>query len=734
MWVQSATPGLDAMKKGEVDFWVLMTDLPERHSQAHFTEPFLVAEYCFLVLADSPFKTVADLSNARVNSNGFEIIRKRLGELLPKAQFSVEPSPQKALDSLIAGSSDALFLEQYAASDLVLTGRPARKLKMIAAPVPRGYMGMAANFDVAPVADEIRDEMKAMESDGSLARIFGAWSFFPSQNVDATDSLSKAQRRVEFLIAGVAALLLCLATMVALLARIRAQRNKLRETERALGEREKDQRTLIQLLPDTIYVVSRGEKESGSAAYRLVQGDGLALDWLVASECHKQRVLEVLASGHPTMAELEAPDGRHLEYRLVPSREPGGTVNSVMGILRDRTEQRRAEQERANLEEQLRQAHKMEVVGRLAGGVAHDFNNLLTVIMGYSKMLLGRFAAESTEYTKLKQIDTAARSASTLTHQLLAFSRRQVIQPERQDLNRILADSGEMLGRLLGQDIQLETRLAPDLPWVVVDRVQVNLVLMNLAANSRDAMPYGGRFTISTERTIVTVDDAIHYQGAVPGPCVLLSVTDTGPGMDRATAAKIFEPFFTTKREGGSAGLGLSIVHGVVHQSGGRIQVDSRVGYGTTFHIYLPEAADALAESPSGEDEGESSPVLPASETILIVEDQESILNFEKEVLSACGYQVIGAITPAEALRASEGFHGVIHLLLTDVVLTEVRGPELARQIRKQRPKIKLLFASGYAGELQPERDRLILESEFLQKPFAAETLVDAVKRCLTTA
>ena len=744
-WVQSATPGIEAMQKGEADFWVLMTDLPERHNLVHFTEPFLVSEYCFLVLADSPFKTVADLSDARVKSNGFEIIRKRLTGLLPNARFSVESSPQAALDALAEGSSDAVFLEQYAAGDLLLTGRPARKLRMIAAPVPRGYMGMAANFDVGPVADAIRDEMRNMESDGSLARQFEAWSFFPGQNLDATDSLSKAQRRERFLSVGVVVLLCCVLTMVGLLTR-------LRKTEHVLSDRDRDQRALIELLPDTIYVIGRGGSGPGIPSYRLVQGDGPSLDWLVASESHQQKVRDVLATGGAAMAEVESPQGRCLEYRLVPWRGSSGAVDSVMGILRDRTEQRRMELERASLEDQLRQAQKMEVVGRLAGGVAHDLNNLLTVIMGYGKLLLARAPAASREHTQLSQIDKAARSAATLTHQLLAFSRKQVIQPRPGDLNRIVADSTGMLGRLLGDDILLETRLAPALPFVVVDRGHVEQVLMNLAANSRDAMPGGGRFSISTEKAQLTAselkaanevrrNDAVNLRHAISGKWIVLSVADSGPGMDRATAARIFEPFFTTKPEGQGTGLGLSIVYGIVHQNGGWIQVDSRVGEGTGFRIFLPEAAapeavvsdpvNELPEFRTMEDEMKPPSLAPANKTILIVEDQEDILALENEVLSGLGYHVIGAADPADALRASEGFPGEIHLLLTDVVLTGMRGPELARLIANQRPEMKLLFVSGSAGELEPDRDSLILESGLLRKPFAAEVLVDAVRRCL---
>jgi two-component system, cell cycle sensor histidine kinase and response regulator CckA len=734
-WVRSETPGIDAMQKGEADLWVLVTDTPERRNQVHFTEPYLVTEYCFLVRAAAPYNTTADLANARITSLGFGIHRIHLKKLLPNAELSIADSTDSAFEAMQNGSADAIFVEQYTASDMALNGRLRARMRIISAAVPRGYMGLAANFNVSPIADEIRAEMRSMEKDGSLAPLFEGWSFFPGLNFQAMESLSNAKQRERVLVAGVTTLLIFLGCTLALIASLKKQRDALKLMKSALRESEEYHRTLFALLPDTIYVLHcKSGAESGERTFRQVSGHDPALKWLTGTAGHRDRVNQVIATGVMAVAEESTPENRLLEYRLVPLREMSGDVSGVMGILRDRTDWKNAEDERAELEEQLLQSRKMEVVGRLAGGVAHDFNNLLTVICGYSDLLLADLPADSIASRQLGQILTAGQRAGGLTQQLLAFSRRQVVQPKPADLNEIVGDASEMIGRLLGDDVELQSSPGMGLPRVVVDRGQVDQVLMNLAANARDAMPEGGTFALSTSVIEWTEENAHRDLEGSPGTYVVLTATDTGEGMDSATTSRIFEPFFTTKPVGEGTGLGLSTVYGIVKQSGGWIGVESELGSGTTFRIFLPAHREENRDTPEPSRTTLSFNSTPESATILLLEDQPDIRKLAFEVLTANGFRVMEASTPAEALLKSEGFDGEIDLLLTDIVMAGMRGSEVARRIRAQRPKIRLLFASGYAGDLNSGRDQLVLESELLQKPFGAGELIETVRRCLNAA
>lgn len=387
--------------------------------------------------------------------------------------------------------------------------------------------------------------------------------------------------------------------------------------------------------------------------------------------------------------------------------------------------------EKKQLEMQFLQSQKMEAVGRLAGGVAHDFNNLLTSILGHSDLMMMRLRPGDPLIGDIKEIIKAAKRATDLTRQLLAFSRKQVMQPRLLNLNGIISDMKKMLNRLIGEDITLETLLSPDLGQVLVDPGQIDQVIMNLVVNARDAMPKGGTLTIETGNALLDEVQVRSYMGAKPGAYVLLSVKDSGSGMSEELQSHIFEPFFTTKELGKGTGLGLSTVYGIVKQSNGYIRVDSLPGQGTVFKIFLPQQ-QGKAESGLKLERGKVS--LRGGETILLAEDNELVRGLTRSVLEHFGYQVLETKDGEEAGRMSKGYEGPIHLLLTDVVMPGISGRVLAEQLQISRPGIKILFMSGYSEEAVLLQGMQILGAHFLQKPFTPEELGLLVREILDSA
>ena len=380
------------------------------------------------------------------------------------------------------------------------------------------------------------------------------------------------------------------------------------------------------------------------------------------------------------------------------------------------------------LEEQLRQAQKMEAVGRLAGGVAHDFNNLLSVILSYAGTTLERLPAGSPLRDDMGEVEKAARRAAELTGQLLAFSRRQVLQPRVVTLNEALAAMERMLQRLLGEDVDLTVLAAPSLWPVKVDPGQFQQIVMNLVVNARDAMPDGGRLTIETGNVVLDDAYARAHHGARPGPHVRVAVGDTGTGMDPETQRHIFEPFFTTKGVGQGTGLGLSTVLGIVQQSGGSIWVDSEPGKGTTFEVYFPRSAPATDD---GRPPPSPAPGHHGGETVLLAEDEAQVRRLVGDILQRSGYQVLAAATPAEALALSERHAGRVHLLLTDLVMPGMSGRQLAERLTISRPDAKVLYVSGYTGSLLVSHGALEEGVAYLQKPITPDTLLRKVREVL---
>jgi two-component system cell cycle sensor histidine kinase/response regulator CckA len=435
--------------------------------------------------------------------------------------------------------------------------------------------------------------------------------------------------------------------------------------------------------------------------------------------------LSVQLDGRPLDHEyrIVKPDGtvRWIWDRGFPARDAAGRVICYVGVAQDITE-------RKQLEEQLRQSQKLEAIGRLAGGVAHDFNNLLTVISCYGELIFERMSKSDPSHRKMGQILKAAESAASLTRQLLAFSRQQVLTPHVLDLNKVVAEVRLMLERLIGEDIELRTVPAKNLGQVKADPGQIEQILLNLSVNARDAMPKGGKLVIETANVELDEDYAREHIPVKPGQYVMLSVSDTGMGMDRHTQKRIFEPFFTTKEMGKGTGLGLSTVYGIVKQSGGYIWVYSELGRGTTFKVYLPRIEELVETT---ELLAHPEDLSLGTETILLVEDDESIRKLGSEVLEARGYQVLRAAGGAEALRAAKEHQGALHLLLTDLVMPGISGRDLAEKMKVLRPKMKVLYVSGYTDDAILHHGGLDSSVAFLQKPYTPDLLARKVREVL---
>lgn len=408
------------------------------------------------------------------------------------------------------------------------------------------------------------------------------------------------------------------------------------------------------------------------------------------------------------------------------SPEETAFMQSVAHVVATVLQRRDAEAALDALEGQLRQAQKMDAVGRLAGGVAHDFNNLLTAILGYSELLLAGLERDDPRWRQVEQIRKAGERATSLTKQLLVFSRHQQVERRVIDVNAIVADMEVMLTRLIGEDLAVELVLAPDLGRVLADAGQVEQIILNLAVNARDAMPQGGRITIETANVLLAGEAKGLRRPVEPGDYVMLAVSDVGTGIADDVLTHLFEPFFTTKPAGKGTGLGLSTVYGIASSAKGTVSVDTELGSGTTFKVYLPRV-DREAERTSRSAE---LPVLRGSETILLVEDDDLVRGLSEGVLRENGYVVIGATNGVEALRASEAHEGPIHLVVTDVVMPEMGGKELVERLQPLRPGLKVLYASGYTSGV-------VLHDEgqpgagFIQKPFAPKSLLSKVRDLL---
>jgi two-component system, cell cycle sensor histidine kinase and response regulator CckA len=479
---------------------------------------------------------------------------------------------------------------------------------------------------------------------------------------------------------------------------------------------------------DFLTALSEGAFDLILADYSIPGFDGMTALSLARQQASDVPFLFVSA----TIGEELAIDAMHqgaTDYVL--KQRLGRLVPSVQRALRERDERKerkKAEEALIQSEKQFRQAQKMEAVGRLAGGIAHDFNNLLTVIMGYSHVIAAELGREHPLHSKIEETQKAGERAAILVRQLLAFSRKQPLEPKNLNLNNVVANLESMLQRLIGADIRLAITLDPSNALVRADQAQLEQVIMNLVVNARDAMTQGGTLTIDTAQVELAKSPLYHVDPLPPGPYVKLSVRDTGSGMDRATQAHIFEPFFTTKEEGKGSGLGLSTVFGIVTQSGGGIDVTSRVGHGTRFDIFFPRVAadrqEALNLRASVQPSG-------GTETILLVEDDSSVRTLLRDALQKLGYRVIEAKHGLEACLLASQEIDRLDLLLTDMVMPGMGGRELAQHLITIKPDLRILFMSGFTDDIGILAGHEQGTSGFLQKPFTPELLARTVRKIL---
>ncbi|HWZ29431.1 MAG TPA: response regulator, partial [Gemmatimonadales bacterium] len=515
------------------------------------------------------------------------------------------------------------------------------------------------------------------------------------------------------------------------------ERRARRQAETALRESEASYATLVEHAPLGIYrsnttgrflsvnsaLVQMLGYESAADLLALDMGRDLYVDaeerkTLVARDTYTDREYDEVE------ATWKRRDGQPLTVQLSVRaiRNAAREVEYYETFVRDVTAQRQ-------LEAQLVRAQKLEAVGRLAGGVAHDFNNLLTVILSYSTLLIEDGGLTPTALESIQEIKKAGDGAASLTKQLLAFSRQQVLQPQVLDINSVVQSTQKLLNRLIGEDVKMMTSLEPDLGVARLDPGQLGQIIMNLAVNARDAMPTGGVLTIETENVEMDLTYVRGHPVAQAGSYVMLAVSDSGIGMDEATKERIFEPFFTTKETGKGTGLGLATVYGIVKQSGGFIWVYSEPGRGTSFKIYFPRITDTAGRS----DTPAPAPTPPprGSETVLIVEDVTAVRGVAREMLERSGYRILEAANGDAALRLAAKHHGPIDLLLTDVVMPGISGRQLAEQLVELRPQIRVLYMSGYTDDAVVTHGMLEPGINYLQKPFTLDGLARKVHEVL---
>jgi PAS domain S-box-containing protein len=519
------------------------------------------------------------------------------------------------------------------------------------------------------------------------------------------------------------------------------ERNNRRAAEETLRASEERFRQFAESINEVFWLSdpATGEILYLSPAFQTIWGGDPAARLPVPSswpdQVHaedQERVAQTLArrvadGGNTETYRIVRPDGavRWIHDRAFPVKDTAGRVTRIAGVAEDITEQRQ-------LEEQFRQAQKMESVGQLAGGVAHDFNNLLTVIQGHASLMLAEGDIPAHWTDSVEQISIAAERAAALTRQLLTFSRKRAIAVRTVDLNRLVDEMNRMLSRMLGEDIEIEFVRASPLPPILADTGMLEQVLMNLVINARDAMPRGGRLIVATSLEEIGPEHRALNPDAEPGPHACLSVTDTGMGMPRETQLRIFEPFFTTKLPGKGTGLGLATVHGIVRQHRGWISVYSEVGHGTVFRVYFPTAPEGSAVESGPRDQ-----LRPkgGDETILLVEDEPTLRALARVILERYGYRVLDAGTGVDALRVWREHRDRIDLLVTDMIMPDgMTGLELYQTIHREAPALPVVITSGYSPEVFPAHDHAVPDAQFVHKPFTSVRLAASVRHALDSA
>jgi PAS domain S-box-containing protein len=850
-WIETGTSSEEAFRRGLVDLWPLMADLPERHKSLHITQPYLHTTHTLVLQAASviPDRTFS----GRIALLKMPLHVRLATRAFPEAQLVQLQDISGIVKSVCLGTVAAAFLEDRGAM-AVLREKPQecgpQPLRVEPVPGLMLQLGVASTFEAAGAADKIRAEIGGLFRDGTFAATIAKYSYYGLDDTWTTYALLEAAERARWIAWGMGGLGLLLALAI-------WRTSSLRQRERSLAairESEERFRSVADTAPVMIWVTGPDklftfvnktwldftgrtmEEELGNGWAAGVHPDDLRRSYQIFGsafdarrnfqlECRLRRsdgaYRSILCSGTPRFApggvfagyigsdiditdlqseerfrqlaenidqvfwmfdlgtrrmlyispafekvwgynsavlyqkwgtlmesvhtddrgrlrslfpkmrseRVEAsyrivrPDGavRWIQGRSFPICNKEGVPYRLAGIAEDVTAQR-------ELEEQLRQANKMEAVGRLAGGVAHDFNNLLTVINGYTDLLFKKLSANDQIHVELNEIRGAGQRAEELTSQMLAFSRSQIRATEALNLRSVIEGVAKMLRPMIGEDIELVTVYDPELGQVKADRTELTQIVLNLAANARDAMPTGGTLTFNARN--IDVDDtyARYHPRSRLGPYVRLTVTDTGVGMDVETQQHLFEPFFTTKQVGKGTGLGLATVYGIVSRYGGWIGVKSKPGSGATFEVYLPRVESTAIEQ--AEHPETVMPRLRGTETVLVVEDQPDVRKLTCAILKEFGYQTLEASHGEDALRLATMNTGPLDLLLTDVIMPGIRGPELANQLNAIR-RTPVLFMSGYSESIEGGHDH---EAAYIRKPFTPDSLARKIREVLDAA
>jgi PAS domain S-box-containing protein len=723
-----------------VDLWATVS-VPSSESD-FITEPWLISDYYLLYKADTPLAVLRSMGTARIavagRSDGPEW--QLASRTLSNVTFVAAPSMRAKLQMVCDGRADAGFSSGRQGLDLLMS-RPAgcesTALSFVPVPGASTLFGIGSTREAAGVAAALRNEIEEMASDGTLAGINADWSLTTSNELRIIDALREGRTRGRLSLAAMALLALALAAALYEVRRNRQLRayaeQRVREQQQHRILFERNMAGVYRMGVEGVFLDCNDAfaKMLGCASREDVIGKsawGFAADarFRDGSDARNGAINQLRAQHSLTNHEMNIvrADGQKAillqTVTMIDARdgEPAMIEGTALDISRER-----------ELEEQYRQAQKLESIGRLAGSVAHDFNNTLTAITGYVDLALSDLEDSHPSRAMLLEIQKAGEHAETLTRQLLAFSRRQHLRPTVVNLNRVVDDTRGLLVRVVGENVGLVFDLCPTLANVKADAGQLQQVLMNLVINARDAMPSGGALTISTANVMILPGESEGPDG-IDGECVRLTVADTGHGMDEATQGRIFEPFFTTKASGKGTGLGLSTVYGIVRQSGGHVGVRSVPDGGTTFDIDLPAVEEILSEAaelPPRETKG-------GSETILVVEDQDEVRHMVAASLSRFGYHVIDAPDGQRGIEACRTYEGSIDLVLTDIVMPGLSGPAVGRACQQLRPGVRVLYMSGYTTTLIREEIGPDTAMEYIQKPFSPVDLARKVRQVLGPA
>jgi len=725
------------LAEGAIDAIQGMLYSPERDLEFDFTQPHMIAHYVAVARRGegAPPARVEDLSGKRIVVQDGDIMHDFAVEHGLGANLVTTDSQEDALRQLSQGKHDCALVARLTALYWIRT-LGWDNLQVSRQPLLAPEYCFAVPQDHRALLARLSDGLQVLEQTGEYRRVREKWVGVYEE------SSPRLFRVLRYLVAGSALLLILLLASVLWTRSLRRQvarrTAQLQESERKyrhLADNSLDIIWTMNLDLVSTYVNQASQRLLGYAPDEFI-GSGLA-DHFPPEELDRMKrlIAAEIAKGPASRGAIVETTMFRKDRSLLPVEIHGvlildeqGRPESLQGITRDISERVAAEARHKALEQQLAQAQRLESVGRLAGGVAHDYNNMLSVIIGYADMALHKVDLEHPLRSDLEEILKAARRSADITRQLLAFARQQTIDPKILDLNSTVASMLTMLRRLIGEQIDLAWMPASQVWPLKVDPSQIDQILANLCVNARDAIEGVGQITIETANRTFDNDYCADHQGFLPGDFVMLAVSDSGAGMDAETLAKVFEPFFTTKEMGKGTGLGLATVYGIAKQNHGFVNIYSEPGRGTTIKIYLPRHAGQSAEISPG-----SAAETPqgSGETILLVEDEPSMLELGQRMLAGLGYRVLAAAAPGQARRMAESHSGDLHLLITDVIMPEMNGRDLAATLTSLRPDLKVLFMSGYTANVIAHRAVLDDGVHFIQKPFSRDDLAAKVWRVL---